>query len=216
MRRPVVVALSLSAALALPLAAQDKKADASAPVAAPVAAPAAPAVAVANPALAGMRPIWGRVKDIVARAAEKMPEDQYGFKPTPEVRSFGQVVAHVVDSQNWFCKMAMGEQGKYSDETEKNKTTKADLAAALKDSIANCDKVFALTDADLAKPMKLFGTDSTRFAAATLIVAHGFEHYGNMVTYMRMKGIVPPSSEPPPAKKDAAAEKKDAPPAEKK
>lgn len=153
----------------------------------------------ADPAMAGIRPVYGRVKDINVRAAEKMPEESYGFKPTPEVKTFGQFVGHLADSNMTMCRAALGEPFKFSDEIEKSKSSKADLVKALKDSYAFCDKVIAMSDADLGKPMKFFGMDSSRFAAVDLLVGHGFEHYGNMVTYMRIKGLVPPSSEPPPA-----------------
>ena len=158
---------------------------------------------VADAAMAGLRPVYGRVKDINVRAAEKMPEESYGFKPTPEVKTFGQLVGHLADSNTAMCRAAMGEGFKFSDEIEKGKTSKADLVKALKDSYAFCDKVMGMTDADLGKPMKFFGADSSRFAALDLLVGHGFEHYGNMVTYMRIKGLVPPSSEPPAAPKSA-------------
>ncbi len=171
----------------------------------------------ADAAMAGLRPVYGRLKDINVRAAEKMPEESYGFKPTPEVKTFGQFVGHLADSNMAMCRAAMGEPFKFSDEIEKGKSSKADLVKALKDSYAFCDKVMGLSDADLGKPMKFFGADSSRFAAVDLLVGHGFEHYGNMVTYMRMKGLVPPSSEPPPAapKPEVKSESKGAEPEKK-
>jgi uncharacterized damage-inducible protein DinB len=182
-------ALLLSALLALPAAAQTPTAPAS--------PPAAPAVAVPNGAIAGLKMPWTHVKNMLVRAAEKMPEENYAFKPSPDVRSFGQLVAHVADANFMFASMASGEKPTPRD-IEKTKTSKADLVAALKDSVAACDKVFALSDADLSTPTKLFGMDTTRFAVVGLIVGHDFEHYGNLVTYMRIKGLVPPSSEPRP------------------
>jgi len=169
---------ALAAALALPLAAADEK-------------PSAPAAA----GIAGMYKI---VEGTLVRAAEKMPEENYSFKPTPEVRSFGQILAHVADAQNFICRMAMGGSGAYSPDVEKGKTSKADIVAALKASNAGCEKVFNQTDAELTKPVTLFGMEMNRYGAATFFVAHDFEHYGNVVTYMRLKGLVPPSSEQPP------------------
>jgi uncharacterized damage-inducible protein DinB len=191
MIRRIVLASSLS--LALPLLAAD----------------APKAAAPANPAGAGMAAVYSNIQGTLAKAAEKMPEENYSFKPTPEVRSFGQIVGHVADAQNMICKMAMGEQAAYSPDVEKGKTSKADLVAALKESSERCAKVFQQSNDDLAKPVKLFGMDMNRYAAATVVVGHAFEHYGNLVTYMRIKGIVPPTSEPrqaPPAKE---GEKKD-------
>jgi len=176
MKRFLIVSC-LSLAAALPLAAEDK--------------PAAPTTVSG-----GMAMMYGNIKTTLVKAAEKMPEENYSFKPTPEVRSFGQIVGHVADAQHFICKMAMGQEGAYSPDVEKGKTSKADLIAALKESSAGCDAVFKQSEADLAKPMKLFGMDANRAAAATLVIGHAFEHYGNMVTYLRLKGIVPPSSEP--------------------
>jgi len=171
--------LPLVAALALPAAAQT---------------PPAPA---ANAATTGLRMPWNRVKDILVRAAEKMPEEGYSFKPSPDVRSFGQLVGHVADANFMFAAMAAGEKPTPRD-IEKTKTSKADLVAALKESFATADKAFAMPETQLATPMKLFGADTNRWAAVGLLIGHDWEHYGNLVTYMRIKGIVPPSSEPRP------------------
>lgn len=176
--------LPLAAALALPAAAQTP----------PAPAPAAP---TANPAITGLKWPWNRVKDILVRAAEKMPEENYAFKASPDVKSFGQLVGHVADANYMFAAMAAGEKPAPRD-IEKTKTSKADLVAALKESFAAADKVFAMTDADLAAATKMFGMDTNRFAVVGLLIGHDWEHYGNMVTYMRIKGIVPPSSEPRP------------------
>jgi uncharacterized damage-inducible protein DinB len=195
-RLRIVLTLTL---LAYPLAADDKAAEKPA------------AAATANPGAAGIGGVYGFVGSTLVRAAEKMPEESYSFKPSPDVRSFGQLVAHVVDAQSFICKTAMGDTAAYSDETEKGKTSKADLVAALKASNAACQGVFKQTDADLAKPVKMFGMSMNRFGAATIVVGHAYEHYGNMVTYMRMKGLVPPSSEqPPPAAAKSDAPKTDA------
>ncbi len=183
-------ALVFSAALTLPAAAQMGSVPAS--------SPAAPAAAVANGAITGLKFPWNRVKDILVRAAEKMPEENYGFKPSPDVRSFGQLVGHVADANFMFAAMAAGEKPTSRD-IEKTKTSKADLVAALKESVAACDKVFTMTDAELSVATTLFGMSTTRFAVVGLLIGHDWEHYGNLVTYMRIKGLVPPSSEPRPA-----------------
>jgi len=79
---------------------------------------------------------------------------------------------------------------------EKNKTAKADLVAALKDAFAYCDQVYdSMTDASAAQIIKVLGRDAPRVTALTFNAAHLDEHYGNIVTYMRLKGLVPPSSE---------------------
>ena len=194
--KKTVLALLLCAA-ASPLLAQETK---------PATAPAAPA---ADPAMTGLKVAWNRVKDITVRAAEKMPEESYGFQATPEVKTFGQFVGHLADAQYMMAGLVLGEKPP-APEAEKTKSTKAELVAALKDSVAYMDRVFALGDAAVAAPVKLFGTDTNKFAVVGIAIGHGWEHYGNMVTYMRMKGIVPPSSEPRPAASAPApaAEKK--------
>jgi uncharacterized damage-inducible protein DinB len=197
---------ALCAALALPSAAQEK-----AEKAAEKASEKAPAAMHANPAASGMGAVYKNISGTLVKAAEKMPEEKYSFKPTPEVRSYGQIIAHVADAQNFLCQKSKGVEGTYSDAVEKGKTSKADLIAALKEANAGCESVFAQSDADLAKPTKLFGMDMNRFAAATIVVGHAYEHYGNMVTYLRINGIVPPSSEnqgPPPKKDEKKDEKK--------
>lgn len=166
----------------------------------PASATAAPAVSapIVDPAMAGLRPIWNRVKDILVRAAEKMPEESYSFRPAPEVRTFGQLAAHVADTHYAIGGILLGEKPPSGD-VEKTKNSKAEIVAALKDSVAYVDKGFAMGDAEAAKMVKLFGRDASRFSVFALAIGHGFEHYGNMVTAMRMKGLVPPSSEPRPA-----------------
>jgi uncharacterized damage-inducible protein DinB len=192
MKTLIAIAAAALALFALPAAAEDAKAPAAPSAAAPPAA--AP---IANPAVTGLKWPWSRVKDIVVRAAEKMPEEFYGYRPAPDVRTFGQLVGHLADSNVMLCSLALGEK-KEPWTVEKTKTSKADLVAALKESLGVCDRVFAQGDADLAKVIALFGSDTTRFALVGLIIGHEFEHYGNMVTYMREKGLVPPSSEAPP------------------
>ena len=133
----------------------------------------------------------------VVAAAEKMPEENYAFKPTPDIRSFGQLVGHLADSQNFFCSSVAGES-KPSD-VEKTKTNKADLVAALKDAVAYCSKTYAgMTDAKGSEMMKLMNLDFAKLTVLSANTAHDYEHYGNMATYMRLKGIVPPTSEKTP------------------
>ena len=135
------------------------------------------------------------IRGFVLRTAEKVPEDLYGFKPTPEVRSLGAVIGHVADGNNLLCGMANGDKVAPNQANEK-KTTRADLVAALKASFAACDKVFeSTTDANATTPVDFFGQKQTRLGMLAFTTSHMWEHYGNLVTYMRLKGIVPPSSE---------------------
>jgi uncharacterized damage-inducible protein DinB len=157
----------------------------------PAAAPAIP-----NPISLSEKGFYMNVRGNVTAAAEKMSEENYAFKPTPDVRTFGQLVGHVADAQYMFCSMALGETNP-APGIEKSKTSKADLVQALKDSNAYCDKAYnAMTDADAATLVSLFGRKMAKLMALSINTAHDDEHYGNMVTYMRLKGVIPPSSEP--------------------
>jgi uncharacterized damage-inducible protein DinB len=165
---------------------------------APQAAPAAPA----NPITLSERGLYGFVSNAVIGAAQKMPEENYSFKPTPDVRAFGQLVGHVADANYMFCSQASGEANPSKGSIEKTKTSKADLVAGLKDAVAYCNKAFdGMTDAKGSEMVQMFSFHLAKLALFSLNTAHTDEHYGNMVTYLRLKGIVPPTSEnaPPPA-----------------
>src|ERR1700746_3337771 len=182
--RMLVLCLLVPAGVAL---AQDKPAEEN------------PAVSAENPLTSWNKVAYTRVKDIVVRSADKMPEENYGFKPVDTVRSYGQIVGHLADAQYVFCSRALGEKAPGLD-IEHTKTSKADLVAALNTAFAYCDKAYdSTTDASAAQTIKLFGNDAPRMSALIVNNMHNMEHYGNLVTYMRMKDIVPPSSEQPPA-----------------
>jgi uncharacterized damage-inducible protein DinB len=151
-----------------------------------------------SPLTAHNKVIYAGLKGLLLRSAERMPEENYGFKPTESVRSFGQIVGHVADSQYLFCSRVLGEKNP-APKVEETRTSKADLIAALKEAFAYCDKAYnGMTDSSSVQLVKLFGQDAPRLGVLNVNNAHGAEHYGNLVTYMRMKNIVPPSSDPPP------------------
>ena len=161
--------------------------------------PQAPAGQPANPLTLSEKGLYGFISGAVVKAAEKMPEENYSFKPTPEVRSFGQLVGHVADANYMFCSQASGEANPMKD-IEKTKTTKADLVSAIKDAVAYCNKAYdGMTDAKGSELTKFASFNLARLSLFSLNTAHTDEHYGNMVTYLRLKGIVPPTSENPPA-----------------
>jgi uncharacterized damage-inducible protein DinB len=158
----------------------------------------APAVS-ANPSTAAVKAQFGMIKGVLARTAVKVPEELYAYKATPEVRSIGQIIGHIADAQFLFCSTAAGEKAPQSD-AEKTMTTKTQLSKALADSTAYCDKVIdGMNDTTGMEIVRLFGP-TPRLNVLTFNIAHSYEHYGNLVTYMRLNKIVPPSSEPPPAK----------------
>ncbi|HET9409227.1 MAG TPA: DinB family protein [Candidatus Sulfotelmatobacter sp.] len=157
------------------------------------------ATAQQNPFSAFNKAAYARLKEILLHSAEKMPEENYSFKPTDSVRSYGQIVGHLADAQYLFCSKALVEQNP-APKVEQTKTSKADLIAALKEGFAYCDKAYdTMTDASGAETVKLFGgADTPKLDVLTVNNMHNMEHYGNLVTYMRIKNIVPPTSEQPP------------------
>jgi uncharacterized damage-inducible protein DinB len=149
-----------------------------------------------NPLSTGEKVFYGMVSANVVAAAEKMPEASYSFKPTPEVRSFAEIVGHAADAQNMFCAIAGGEKPSMTS-IEKTKTTKADLVQAVKESKDFCDKIYSsMTDDHASELVTMMGRQMAKLTVLTVNTAHLDEHYGNMVTYMRIRGLVPPSSEP--------------------
>jgi uncharacterized damage-inducible protein DinB len=156
-----------------------------------------PLWAQGNPLSTDLKGDYKNVRDFFIRAAEKMPEENYGFKPSPDVRTFGQQVAHVADDQYNLCAPAKGEIRKAAyRQIEETLSKKADLVAALQEAFAYCDGAYdALSDASGAEIVEFGTMRKTRFAMLNWNLWHTWEHYGNVVVYLRMKGLVPPSSE---------------------
>ncbi len=148
----------------------------------------------ANPLSAEASQVYASVKNNILRSAEKMPEENYGFKPAPRVRTFGQILGHVAEEQYIFCSAVRGEQ-KAAD-IEKTKTSKADLLAALRESFAYCDAAYdSLTDRAAVEMIKVGAAEHTKLRMLWVNTVHDNSHYGNLVTYLRIKGLVPPSTE---------------------
>jgi uncharacterized damage-inducible protein DinB len=141
------------------------------------------------------RALYDMAKDWLIRSAEQMPEENYAFKPTPEVRSFGQLIGHVSNASYMFCSAAKGEKSPSTSDFEKT-TSKAALVKAIKDAFAYCDGAYQITDAKATEEVTLFeGMKGSKLWILMFNVAHDTEHYGNIVTYLRIKGLVPPSSQ---------------------
>jgi len=152
-----------------------------------------------NPMSASTKVAYGFLKAAILRSAEKMPEESYNFRPTWVVRSFGHIIGHIADANYMFCSIVRGEKNPaMALRIERTKTSKADLIAALKDASAYCDKAYdGMTDAAGSAEMVRFrGFDAPKLFMLTANNMHTIEHYGNLVVYLRMKNIVPPSSEP--------------------
>ena len=137
---------------------------------------------------------YARIKVNVIKAAEKMPPEDYSFKPTPDIRTFARVVNHVTEAQLHICGASNGTA-----DTPKVPAETADKAAiveALKASFAECDKAYAgVTDANMAELLSLGPNKRTRLTMLWGNVAHDNEQYATLSLYLRLKGIVPPSSE---------------------
>jgi hypothetical protein len=126
----------------------------------------------------------------------KMPDGDYTFQPTKEVRTFGQLMGHAANSQFNTCSAAKGETNPNQGNDNEKKATKAEFVKALADSFAYCDGAFsALTDASAVEFIKQGPNEVARGSALANLVAHSNEVYGNAIPYMRLKGLVPPSTE---------------------
>ncbi len=149
-----------------------------------------------NPFSAWNRMGYGQTKMTLLRSAEKVPEEYYSFRPTDAVRTYGQILGHVADAQYAFCSAVRGEKDP-NPNIEKTKSSKADLIAALKEAFAYCDKAYdGITDTSGTQTVKYRGMDMPKLIVLIGNNMHSAEHYGNLVTYMRLKNIVPPTSEP--------------------
>jgi uncharacterized damage-inducible protein DinB len=144
--------------------------------------------------VAAMRAQWRQTIDYVRKAGEEFSEADYAYRPVATVRTVGQLIGHVAGAQFSICASALGEPAREEDAVEKAATTKAALLKALDESTAYCERAYAQTDAAAAASTQLFGSSAPRINALALNAVHDGEHYGNLVTYMRMKGMVPPSS----------------------
>jgi uncharacterized damage-inducible protein DinB len=183
-----VVLLACVLAIGAIVAAQQPPPAAAAPQAAPQAAPSL---------VTEVQNTFNAIKGNITKSAAQYPEDKYTWQPTPLVRSWARLVAHVADDNNGACSALVGQPRPARLDTEDsqssgaNKMTKADLEKALADSFALCDKAFAaVTDATMME------RNGNRSKIGTLMynTSHINEHYGNIVTYMRLNNLVPPST----------------------
>jgi uncharacterized damage-inducible protein DinB len=151
---------------------------------------------LAQGAVATAKDNWLESRDYIVRSAQQMPESLYNYKPTPVVRSFGEMLAHVAGSEFFYCAAALGEKPRDEDAIMKTATTKAAIIQALKESGAYCMRAYNQTDAQASVPAANVGPNRTRLYALVGNFGHDMQHYGNLITYFRMNGMVPPSSQP--------------------
>ena len=141
----------------------------------------------------------------LVEAAEKMPAEHYPFKPTPDIKPFGQLVAHAALSQFSTCSMLKGEPSPRKDEKEDASRTRAEAIALLKASTDYCDPlVTSLTDTTMPEMVTAKEFQVAKGLLPASLISHGQEMYGTMAVYLRLKGIVPPTTE----RQNAATAKK--------
>jgi len=162
-----------------------------------VLTPAVSSAQSANPLTANARIQFGALSGFVLKSAEKVPEDLYAFRATPEVRSMAQLFGHVADAMFAMCSAAVGSKPPRAG-IEAAVSDKPALVAALKEAISHCNGVYdAMTDQKgSTETVPFYFGPTPRLSVLYFVVTHTYEHYGNLVTYMRLKNIVPPSSEP--------------------
>lgn len=155
-----------------------------------------------SPVASSIRELWDGAKRNLVGSAKTMPEDKFGYRPVNTVRTYGEILAHVAGANFVFCSAARGQASPHAEDAfEKSAKTRAQIVKALEDSIAYCDAAYAgLTDRSAGEQVNApFGDGKTTRAAALMgNTGHVQEHYGNLVTYLRMNGLVPPSSAPRP------------------
>jgi uncharacterized damage-inducible protein DinB len=144
--------------------------------------------------IASVKTTYDLVKGNIIKAAAQVPPDKYAYQPTKEVRTMGQLFGHIADSSAAICATATGQ--KPGAGGAEKLATKAELQKAVAAAFAACDKAMTtITPANANESVSLFGMTHTRIGAMAFNAAHLFEHYGNLVTYMRINGMVPPSSQ---------------------
>ena len=136
--------------------------------------------ATANPTAAALRQSFGEVAEWVTKSADMVPAEKYNYKPVDTVRTFGQLIGHIADSYNYFCARGSGNNVEWADPIEKGSTDKATLIPKLKQALDRCNAAY--------------GPDAGQVGPLLNNVGHTSLHYGNIITYMRMMGLKPPSS----------------------
>jgi uncharacterized damage-inducible protein DinB len=162
--------------------------------AAPLAAQTQQAADPSRPAVAAARASWMAAHTYIVRSAEQMSEADFAFKPVATVRTFGQIVAHVADDEMGWCAQILGEPVKQT-QFEKTLTAKAQIVKAIRDAGTYCEKAYSLTDSEAAGVTTIWGGQQPKVKGLIDNASHDWEHYGNIVTYLRIKGLVPPSSQ---------------------
>ena len=142
-----------------------------------------------NPLTATLSLFRSNMQAKIMKAADAMPESKYSYRPTKDVRSFGEIVTHVADISYTLCSNAKGEA---NPATPAAKVSKTEIVAYLKGSFGYCDGAYSrFTDAHLNDPADFFGFKTNKMFILTQVGNHDALHYGNLVTYLRINGLVP-------------------------
>lgn len=160
-----------------------------------VVALATPLTAAAQSVTESLDGLYGVTKTNIMATAELLDEGLFAFRPTDEVRSMGEILAHVADAQFTFCSAAAGQQSPQTESFEQTRRTKAGIIGALQAGFGYCDGVYdSMNDDSGSRVVDFLIGPSTALGVLAFNSAHNYEHYGNLVTYMRLNGITPPSS----------------------
>lgn len=145
-----------------------------------------------NPLIEETKENYSRLSANLEKAAEAMPEADYSFKPTPEIRSFGELVAHIADAQARLCSAASGQPKAVNAQA---KTSKADLVNAIKESSSICTSALdSVTDANANQMISMGPRKLSKLGVLVYNMNHSSEEYGYLAVYLRLKGVVPPST----------------------
>lgn len=195
------IRMGVMAVVATLMAAEVVTAQQAAPAAGAQQAPAnaqemAKLGTIPNPVSAALKGMQPRYEKNMVAAAEAMPAEKYGFKPSPEMNSFGHLVMHITQSNNSLCSKISGAAApdvKYSDSDPKDK-----LVAALKASFEYCTTALGnVDDSKLGDQMMLFGNRPASRAAAMMMLGGSWtDHYATEAIYLRLNGILPPTAQP--------------------
>lgn len=151
---------------------------------------------VPNPVTSTVKAQLTRYAKNMVAAADLMPAEKYNFKPTPEMNTFGHLIMHITQSNNFLCSKISGAAApdvKLTDTDAKDK-----LVTALKASFEYCTASLAnVDDSKLGEPMTLFGNRPASRAAALIALSDDwYDHYGTQAIYLRLNGILPPTAQP--------------------
>ena len=187
-RYSIVIAVAFVAATTTYLAGQAAPA-----LAAPGPGAASATAQMSTPIISEMKQFYTIRKGDLLKAADRMPADAYDFKPTPEVRTFAQLLAHITDAQMGFCSAVKGEPRSIN---AGSMTAKSELVAALKASFDECDSAFdTMTDVTASQMLKAGNSQRSKLGTLLYATLHDNEEYGYLAMYLRLKGLVPPSTD---------------------